>query len=130
MGDLSRDGKSTSTISYKHEFFVRRHGSANCAVDESCEKDLGNDWKPCIRIFHCPARPAWNSVDAILAGDLPMPAALPYPIPPPSANITDRCPGWQLRSAIKQHLYVLIPQDAKERSHEEYLAYALREYGG
>lgn len=59
-----------------------------------------------------------------------MPAALPYPVEAPSESpVGDRCPGWQLRSAIKQHLYVLVPQEDAERSHAEHFECALRSGG-
>ena len=42
------------------------------------------------RIFHLPMRPKWNTLDSIIAGDLQMPAALPYPVVSSSSN-PDRC---------------------------------------
>jgi hypothetical protein len=55
-----------------------------------------------------------------------MQAALPYPVTPACEDATDKCPGWQLRSAVKQHLYVLMPLDEEEHSHLQVLEVALR----
>mmetsp|Transcript_110269 Transcript_110269/g.276085 ORF Transcript_110269/g.276085 Transcript_110269/m.276085 type:complete len:215 (+) Transcript_110269:1-645(+) len=96
--DDSGDNECTAGSVYKYSFFIRRRYAAGntslpCQDTEGQEQpDHLEDvlpepqWLTCRRIFHLPERPAWNSLDAIIAGDLPMPAALPYPIDPSSRD--------------------------------------------
>lgn len=122
-------------------FYVRRHMawrdvSASPIQTDDAEppkdRERGGDenWTPGRLIFHPPMQPEWNLLDTITSGNLPMPPALPYPVEPTSAANCDRCPGWKLRSAMKQNMFVLIPQNEKERDHRRCFTHAMKMLGG
>lgn len=71
----------------------------------------------------------WNELDTMLAGNLPVPPALPYPVDREGV-VADQCQGWKLRSALKQHLFILVPFDAAGRSHSELFQSTLEALGG
>jgi len=91
---------------------------------------FGATWSQVNRIFHLPMRPPWNTLDDVLAGNQNMPPALPYPVAPADEDHKSKVgDGWQLRSAIKQHLFVLVPTSPEQRSHQAYLEKVLQQRG-
>lgn len=113
-------------VTYRYDsFYVRQQiVRRDEGEDQACPSSLGsrNVWIPTRRVFHLQEGLAWNELDAIIAGGLEMPPALPYPVQRQSGNLQkDHSPGWRLRGALKQHLFVLVPKDETERSHADIL---------
>uniref|UniRef100_A0A7S4W338 Vacuolar membrane-associated protein Iml1 N-terminal domain-containing protein n=1 Tax=Alexandrium monilatum TaxID=311494 RepID=A0A7S4W338_9DINO len=133
-GDYTGEDKRSVELACKYTCLVRRRawpgpGAPSEEEAEGLPVETG-EWLRCRRIFHLPMRPHWNTLDGIVSGVLSMPPALPYPVEPSVSSSEDRCPGWQLRSAIKQHLYVFIPMDEEAQSHQAILSSALQALGG
>merc|ERR1712023_75277 len=75
---------------------------------------MNNDWVRTRRVFHLRMPLEWNQIDSILAGNMEMPAAVPYPSEPCMASVEDdRCP----RNVVKQQLFALMPRDEAELEH-------------
>lgn len=97
---------------------------------EDINEASSRSWVLGRRIFHTHDRLLWNELDSIVAGHLRIPAALPYPIECSASGIDDKCPGWRLRTALKQHLFMLVPCDPAARSHRKLFEKTLRELNG
>jgi len=130
---LRHEPESAPAIVYSYKrFFVRRNIMRSDARGENLDRSgicASTVWAPCRRVFYLPPRNLeWNNLDNIVAGSLPMPAALPYPIT--DSTQSEHCPGWALRNAVKQHLYAVVSRDEAEGSHAEHFAHVLRLLGG
>eukprot|EP00931_Biecheleriopsis_adriatica_P004944 TRINITY_DN106528_c0_g1_i1.p1 TRINITY_DN106528_c0_g1~~TRINITY_DN106528_c0_g1_i1.p1 ORF type:complete len:1275 (+),score=282.41 TRINITY_DN106528_c0_g1_i1:79-3825(+) len=87
----------------------------------------GMGWIESRRVFHMQQLLEWSELDQIVAGVYPIPPALPYPVERKSDHGgKDNCPGWKLRGALKQHMFVLIPESEPARSHREIFRCALK----
>lgn len=136
------EARRASEIVYRYlRFFVRHHvvrrkppvdkDSGGPGDDRALvTRDSSAAWVPSRRVFHLQEKAFWNGLDSILAGDLAMPAALPYPVMREGSGFSDRCPGWKLRNALKQSLFVLVPCDPAARSHKDLFACTLEKLGG
>jgi len=145
-----RDPGKRDHIKYRYQKFYVRHNivrrrplstskdkdGSNVIEGEDCLEEATSSglgitscdaWTPCQRIFHLQDSIYWNELDAILAGSLPVPPALPYPVArdKDKARSADQAAGWKLRSALKQHLLVLVPNQLQHRSHEKLFTHTL-----
>ncbi|CAE7908121.1 unnamed protein product [Symbiodinium necroappetens] len=136
--EIHEEQEEEHQLMHEYRFYIRRNlvrqpqlaQSRSMFGEASPKRASSATWSPARVRFHAPAQPDWNRLDAVVAGGLRMPPALPYPVKagPDGQRAQDPCIGWMLRSALKQNLFVLKPPGTG--SHAQIFEQAVEQLNG
>eukprot|EP00439_Symbiodinium_sp_Y106_P033748 s3696_g4.t1 len=136
--EIHEEQEEEQQLMHEYRFYIRRNlvrqqlAQSRSMLGEASPKLRASSatWAPGRVRFHAPAQPDWNRLDAVVAGGLRMPPALPYPVKagPDGQRAQDPCVGWMLRSALKQNLFVLKPPGTG--SHAQIFEQAVEQLNG